>query len=136
MNIFVSTATSKENIKKNLESNKLTQLMRSLVFDTNSINININLTSNEQTKYYETVNDDLNRNLYVDLCEPRRRKNVDLDVSCVKADRDYGQYLEHQDEKIEIFNKNDNDEKNNDNFQIEEKVNLENEKINLKTIKN
>ena len=68
--------------------------MRSSVFDRNEVNTNINLTSNEQTKYYETVNNDLNRNLYVDLREPRRRKNIDLDVSCVKADRDYDQYLE------------------------------------------
>ena len=136
MKIFVSTATTNENIRKNLESNKLTQLMRSSVFDRNAVNTNINLTSNEQTKYYETVNDDLNKNLYVDLREPRRRKNIDLDVSCVKADRDYDQYLEHQDEKIEVFNKDNNGEKNNDNFQTEEKVNLESEKLNLKTIKN
>ena len=61
MNIFVSTATTKETIKKNLESNKLTQLLRSSVFDRNAVNTNINLTSNEQTNYYESVNKSLNR---------------------------------------------------------------------------
>ena len=133
MNIFVSTATTKETIKKNLETNKITHMMRSSVFDRNAVNTNINLTSNEQTNYYKNVNQNLNDNLYVDLREPRRRKKIDLDVSHVREEKDYDEILEHQDEDIEIFNKKENEEKNN-NFTNEEINNSETERINLKTI--
>jgi len=135
MNIFVSTATTKETIKKNLESNKLTQLLRSSVFDRNAVNTNINLTSNEQTNYYESVNKQLNNNLYVDLREPRKRKADALDVSCVKEEKDYDEFLEKQDENIEVFKKKENDEKKSDDFsKLEENKNLESERVNLKTI--
>ena len=119
MKIFVSTATTKETIKKNLETNKITSLMRSSVFDRNAVNTNINLTSNEQTNNYKNVNQSLNDNLFVDLREPRRRKNIDLDVSHVREERDYDKILEHKDEDIEIFNKKDNEE-NHNNFTNEE----------------
>lgn len=134
MNIFVSTATTKETIKKNLESNKLTQLLRSSVFDRNAVNTNINLTSNEQTNYYESVNQNLNKNLYVDLREPRKRKADALDVSCVKEERDYNKYLEHQEENIEVFKQKENEENKSDNFQLDEIKNLQSERVNLKTI--
>ena len=134
MNIFVSTATTKETIKKNLESNKLTQLLRSSVFDRNAVNTNINLTSNEQTNYYESVNQNLNKNLYVDLREPRKRKADALDVSCVKEERDYNKYLEHQEENIEVFKQKENEENKSDNFQFDEIKNLQSERVNLKTI--
>ena len=74
MKIFVSTATTKETIKKNLETNKITSLMRSSVFDRNAVNTNINLTSNEQTNNYKNVNQSLNDNLYVDFREPEEEK--------------------------------------------------------------
>ena len=135
MKIFVSTATTKETIKKNLETNKITSLMRSSVFDRNAVNTNINLTSNEQTNYYKNTNQSLNDNLYVDLREPRRRKNIDLDVSHVREERDYDKILEHKDEDIEIFNKKENEE-NHNNFTNEEIKNFETERINLKTIQN
>ena len=135
MKIFVSTATSKENIQKNLETNKITHMMRSSVFDRNAVNTNINLTSNEQTNYYKNVNQSLNDNLFVDLREPRRRKNIDLDVSHVREEKDYDEMLEHKDEDIEIFSKKDYEEKNN-NFTNEEFKNSETERINLKTIHN
>ena len=135
MKIFVSTATTKETIKKNLETNKITSLLRSSVFDRNAVNTNINLTSNEQTNNYKNVNQSLNDNLFVDLREPRRRKNIDLDVSHVREERDYDEILEHKDEDFEVFNKKDNEEKNN-NLTNEEIKNSETERINLKTIQN
>jgi hypothetical protein len=120
MNIFVSTATTKETIKKNLESNKLTQLLRSSVFDRNAVNTNIDLTSNEQTKYYESVNKSLNSNLFVDMREPRKRKVNALDVSCVKEERNYDEFLEHQDENLNLGARDDD-------FKEEDIVNIKNE---------
>ena len=134
MNIFVSTATTKETIKKNLESNKLTQLMRSSIFDRNAVNTNINLTSKEQTDYFKLVNKNLNKSLYADLREPRKRKAIDLNISCVREKRDYGAILVNEDVDIETFNQNNDEvEKKFDN-QEEEIKNLESERINLKTI--
>ena len=133
MNIFVSTATTKETIKKNLNSNKLTQLMRSSVFDRNAVNTNINLTSKEQTDYYKLVNKNLNKNLYADLCQPRGRKNVDLDVSYVRENKNFGDILENKDDNIEDF-KNKNEVQNNEDAQKDEIKVLESERINLKTI--
>ena len=134
LNIFVSTATTKESIKKNLDANKLTQLLRSSTFDRNAVNTNIDLTSKEQTRYFKSVNKNLNKNLFNDLREPRRRKAQDLDVSCVRVDKNYGIILEVSDDNVEVFNQND-EEKKDDN-QIEEIKNLESERINLKTITN
>ena len=62
----------------------LTQLMRSSFFDRNAVNTNVNLTSKEQSNYYRMVNRNLNKNLYSDFCEPRNRKKIDLNISCVK----------------------------------------------------
>ena len=137
MNIFVSTATTKETIKKNLESNKLTQLMRSSAFDRNAVNTNINLTSKEQTNYYKLVNKNLNKNLFNDMREPRRRKAVDLNISSIREGKDYGLILEHKDENIEgIKDKNKEEEKEEDHNKNEEIKNLESERSNLKTITN
>ena len=134
MNIFVSTATTKETIKKNLESNKLTQLMRSSIFDRNAVNTNINLTSKELTDYYKVVNKNLNKSLFADLREPRNRKTTDLNISCVREDRDYGAILGNEDEEIEGFNQNNNEEEKKIDNQVEEIKNLESERINLKSL--
>ena len=133
INIFVSTATTKETIKKNLESNKLTQLMRSSVFDRNAVNTNINLTSKEQTDYFKLVNRNLNKNLYTDLCQPRGRKHIDLNVSCVREKRDYGSILDNHNENIDEFkNKAEGyNEEGNDEIKV-----LESERVGLKTITN
>ena len=135
VNIFVSTATSKETIKKNLESDKLTQLMRSSVFDRNAVNTNINLTSKEQTDYYKLVNRNFNKNLYTDLCQPRGRKHIDLNVSCVREDRDYGEILDNKFENIETFKNEKEEEKKKEEGKDEIKV-LESERVNLKTLPN
>ena len=42
-------------------------MIRNSVFDRNSVNTNINLTSKEQTKYFKKMNKKLNKNLYVDM---------------------------------------------------------------------
>ena len=134
LKIFASTAVTNDAIKKNLKSNKLTQLLRSSVFDRNAVNTNINLTSNEQTNYYKVVNRNLNKNLYVDLIEPRKRKNNGLDISCIREGKDYGEFLEHKDDDIEVFNLKKNEEQKMDDSEFMK--NLESERINLKTIQN
>ena len=136
--LFVSTSTTKETIDKNLKSNKLTQLMRSSFFDRNAVNTNINLTSKEQSNYYKLVNRNLNKNLYADIREPRNRKLTDLNVSCVRENRNYGLILENKEEEENILKKTNYnpEEKKEDNMQFEEMKNLESERYNLKTIMN
>ena len=87
----------KENLNKNIKGNKYTQLLRKSNFDRNSVNININITSNEQSKYYQKVNRILNNNLYSDQVAPRGRKPGGLDVSSVVGEKDYQEFLMKQD---------------------------------------
>ena len=83
----------KENLNKNIEGNRYTQLLRKSNFDRNSVNINVNITSNEQSKHYQKVNRILNNNLYSDKVEPRGRKPGGLDVSHIEEKKDYGTVL-------------------------------------------
>ena len=114
-NLYICAATNKETVKKNLHSNKLTQLMRSSIFDRNAVNTNINLASKKQTDYFKLVNKNLSKNLFEDLNEPRRRKAIDLDISYVRENKNYGEFLGHKEDDSEVFNKNnssDEDKKN------------------------
>ena len=45
--IYKNEYVLRENLKKNLDSNKLTQNIRAEVFDRETVNINVNLTTNE-----------------------------------------------------------------------------------------
>ena len=76
-----------------MELNKFTQLLRRSTFDRNSVNTNINLTSNEQSKYFKKVNRILNHNLYSDKIEPRGRRPGGLDISHVESEKDYRNIL-------------------------------------------
>ena len=57
--VFRSDFFQNENIKKNLDLNKLTQKIRSSFFDRQAVNTDINLTTKEQSKHF----DDMNRRL-------------------------------------------------------------------------
>ena len=134
MKILVNSATTKESIKKNVRLNQLTKLLRSSNFDKNAVNTNINLTSYEQSKYYKNINKKLNRNLTVDLCNPRNRKNTNVNISTIKADRDYDEFLENiiNNEDDESINNNNNNNINNNSINDEIKnnndINLESER--------
>ena len=56
-----------ENINKNLELNKLTQMIRSSFFDRKSVNTNINLTTKEQSDHFRIMNEKLNDLLFIDI---------------------------------------------------------------------
>ena len=109
----------KENLNKNIKGNKYTQLLRKSNFDRNSVNININITSNEQSKYYQKVNKILNENLYSDKILPRGRKPGGLDVSSVVGEKDYKDFLMKQD---------------NANLNLSSENGLDSSFINVKTI--
>ena len=116
----------KENLTKNIQGSKYTQLLRKSNFDRNSVNININLTSNEQSKYFRKVNRILNKNLYSDKIESRGRKPGGLDVSHVEREKDYRAILMGQENaNLNIGDENndleDSFEKNND-YNISESV--------------
>ena len=86
-----------DNIRKNLELNKLTQLIRNSFFDRESINTEINLTTKQQSDHFKKMNRRLNNLLFVDAKKIRGRlnRNDDLDVSYVAEKRDYEKILEH-----------------------------------------
>ena len=139
MDIFINNTTTKESIKKNIRLNKITKLLRNSTFDKNAVNTNINLTSTEQSNYFKKINKKLNKNLYIDLTNPRDRKNKKLDVSTVRGNKDYDDFLENH---LENEENNDNDNNNINNSQIETDKNqlgdidnLESERNNLTTIK-
>ena len=94
---LLSQELQKENLHKNIQGNRYTQLLRKANFDRNSVNTNINLTSKEQSNYFRKVNKILNSNLYSDKVEARGRQPGGLDVSHVEREKDYGNVLIRQD---------------------------------------
>ena len=86
-----------ENIRKNLELNKLTHLIRSSFFDRESINTDINLTTKQQSNHFKTMNRRLNKLLFVDMKRIRGRFNRkdDLNVSYHIEKRDYDKILKN-----------------------------------------
>ena len=94
---LLSQELQKENLHKNIQGNRYTQLLRKANFDRNSVNTNINLTSKEQSNYFRKVNKILNSNLYSDKVEARGRQPGGLDVSHVEREKDYGNVLMRQD---------------------------------------
>ena len=84
-----------ENIRKNLELNKLTQLIRNSFFDRESINTDINLTTKQQSNHFKNMNKRLNKLLFVDMKKIRGRfkNDEDLDVSYVAEKRNYDKFL-------------------------------------------
>ena len=128
VNFFGHTMNA-ENLNKNLEQNKYTQLIRRSIFDRASVNTNIDLTSKQQSKYFRKMNNALNKNLYSDNIEPRGRKPGGLDVSHIASEKNYGDYLEAK-EKLEenIFLKENDEEiiENNEKIQKNDKNKNEN----------
>ena len=53
-NLFAHTMNA-QNLPKNLKGNKFIQLIRSSIFDRKAVNTNIDLTSKEQSRYFETI---------------------------------------------------------------------------------
>ena len=110
-----------DNIKKNVDSNKLTQKIRAEVFDRKSINTNINLKTNEMKKFYEEANKKLDEQLYVNKKKIRIRKDMDLNVSGIIKKKNYNKTLkeiekDEQDLNDENeFDKKDKEIKNNQN---------------------
>ena len=85
-----------ENINKNLELNKLTQMIRSSFFDRKSVNTNINLTTKEQSDHFRIMNEKLNDLLFIDTKKIRGRftkKGDDLNVSSDIKKRNYDKCL-------------------------------------------
>ena len=132
MTIFVNNTTTKESIKKNLKLNKLTQLLRNSNFDKNSVNTNINLTYNEQSNYYKKINKNLNKNLFVDLTNPRNRKNTKLNISTIRSDKDYDEFLENQLANDDNESQNTNSFLENNDEKLIENDNIESERNTLR----
>ena len=142
-----------ENIRKNLDSNKLTKKIRAEVFDRKSINTNINLTTNELKKFYEEANKKLDEQLYVNKRKIRIRKDMNLNISGIIKKKDYnknikttknGNYQEFNNEKKEEMNekkeeinenKEDlNDKKENSNVETKKNIPSHFEKLNSSDI--
>ena len=104
---LLSHELQKENLNKNIIGNKYTQLLRKSNFDRNYVNININITSKDQAKYYQKVNRILNNNLYADKIESRGRKPGGLDVSHIQGEKDYGTVLMKQEINLNLSEEND-----------------------------
>ena len=96
-----------ENIRKNLELNKLTRSIRSSFFDRQAVNTDINLTTQQQSNHFNNMNQKLNDLLFVDAKKIRGRfnKNHDLDVSHVASKKNYDKFLEHSDDEKESTKK-------------------------------
>ena len=90
-----------ENIGKNLNSNKLTKLIREEIFDRQSINTNINLKTNELKVFYEKVNKKLDEQLYVNKRKIRLREEKNMNVSGIINDKNYNKNLKILEEEEE-----------------------------------
>ena len=93
--IFKVDYYQNENINKNLELNKLTQMIRSSFFDRESVNTNINLTTKQQSDHFAIMNQKLNDLLFIDTKKIRGRlkKDDDLNVSSDIKKRNYDKCL-------------------------------------------
>ena len=120
--IMIISSKESENMQKLLNSNKLIKNIRDSVFDRTAINKNIELTTEQQSKFLGLINMNFNKNLYPDQQEPRGRKKDDLDVSHVAEYKNYEEFLQ---EPIplninEHFNENDIKEKKEEAKEKEE----------------
>ena len=104
--VFRSDFFQNENIKKNLDLNKLTQKIRSSFFDRQAVNTDINLTTKEQSKHFDDMNRRLNKLLFVDTKKIRGRfRKDDLNVSSVATYKNYDKLLKNKEEELEIIKK-------------------------------
>ena len=131
---LLANELQKENLVKNIEGNKYTQLLRKSNFDRNSVNVNINLTSEEQSKYFRKVNKILNKNLYSDKIEARGRKPGGLDVSHIEREKDYGTILMRQENANLNVSNNENNEED-DSFAANNENNISESAFNIREMK-
>ena len=127
--IYKNEYVLRENLKKNLDSNKLTQNIRAEVFDRETVNINVNLTTNELKKYYEEVNKKLDEQLYVNKKSIRIRDyNTNCNMSRIIKYNDYNKNLKSI--------RRDNENENSDDSEEEAEKNNNMKVINIKTNEN
>ena len=131
---LLANELQKENLVKNIEGNKYIQLLRKSNFDRNSVNVNINLTSEEQSKYFRKVNKILNKNLYSDKIEARGRKPGGLDVSHIEREKDYGTVLMRQENANLNVSNNENNEED-DSFAANNENNISESAFNIREMK-
>ena len=118
--IYENEYLNHENIKKNIGANKLTRKIRAEVFDRESINTNIHLTTNELKKYYEEANKQLDELLYSNKRKIRIRNDSNLNLSGIIKNKNYNKILK----TIE----NNEEELNNKNkLELVEKMDINNE---------
>ena len=92
--ITILNSNFSDNLKKIIKTNKITKNIRESVFDRTSINTNIELTTEEQSKFLKLINKNLNKNLYIDNFEPRGRVKDDLEKSHIVSKNNYEQFLQ------------------------------------------
>ena len=108
--IMMLNSKESENKEKTINSNKIIQMLRDSVFDRTSINTNKELTTKEQSKFFQMINDNLNKYVYPDDKEPRLRKNFELNKSSIVSETNYEQFLQDTEgfEDIILFDNIDN----------------------------
>ena len=114
-----------ENIKKNMDSNKLTQKIRAEVFVRESVNTNINLTTQELKKYYEETNKLLDEQLYVNKKKIRIRNENNCNVSGMIKEINYNKIV-----KPTQLNENDQDSEDTENEEEKNNINISDKKKN------
>ena len=119
--IIMITSKESENIQKLINSNNLIKNIRESVFDRTAINKNIELTTEQQSKFLKLMNMNLNKYLYPDLQEPRGRKKDDLDVSHAADYKNYEEILQEAIPVNALENYNDNEKKEKDKEKEKEK---------------
>ena len=114
-----------ENLKKNLDSNKLTLKIKAETFDRESVNTNVDLTANELRKYYEEINKKLDEQLYVNKKKIRIRDNTtNCNISGIIKYNNYNKNLKAIKKDEENGDSEEEEEKNNNaniNFNADNK---------------
>ena len=101
--IYMLNPIETDNKEKTLKSNQITKMIRESIFDRQAINTNIDLTTEEQSKFLKKMNNNLNSNLYADNKEPRKRKKDNLDKSHILSEINYEQFLQNIDDFEDIM---------------------------------
>ena len=125
-----------ENKKKRLKSNKIIQMIRDSIFDRTAINTNIELTTEEQSKFLKKINKNLNKCLYPDNKEPRGRKNDALDKSHIAIENNYEQFLQNIDNFDDFMLFDDMNDFSNSNINLENNIKRRQSLNNNKMINN
>ena len=109
-NIMMLNPNESSNKNNLIKYNKITRMIRESIFDRTAVNTNIELTTEQQSKFLKLINNNLNKCLFPDNRKPRGRKNDNLDKSHILSDNNYEQILRTNDEYFEEFQNNDKSE--------------------------